>query len=161
MFLLRIKSNKFYMVRKSLKKNLKIIGEISFLNKGYKGNQSFYNFMKSMFGFRFYWFTVFSTLFGLRKESTLGLLGIFLLKIEQISLKHFQLRLYLKKSIRDQINFHKEQRTYAGMRHLLGLPVRGQRTHTNHKTIKKLEPRTILIKSRRQERRLINKKGKK
>ncbi|RZL40868.1 MAG: 30S ribosomal protein S13 [Pedobacter sp.] len=36
------------------------------------------------------------------------------------------------------INFLKSNRLYRGMRHKYGLPVRGQRTHTNAKTVKKI-----------------------
>lgn len=36
------------------------------------------------------------------------------------------------------IKFLKKIKCYVGIRHRFGLPVRGQRTHTNAKTIKKL-----------------------
>lgn len=36
------------------------------------------------------------------------------------------------------IQFLKSNRLYRGMRHKYGLPVRGQRTHTNAKTVKKI-----------------------
>lgn len=37
----------------------------------------------------------------------------------------------LRDSIKDNINFLKEIRSYRGFRHHLNLPCRGQRTHTN------------------------------
>jgi small subunit ribosomal protein S13 len=43
----------------------------------------------------------------------------------------------LKKSVNINIFFLVENRTYKGIRHQLGLPARGQRTHTNAKTKKK------------------------
>ncbi|ODV63673.1 mitochondrial 37S ribosomal protein uS13m [Ascoidea rubescens DSM 1968] len=43
-----------------------------------------------------------------------------------------------KTQIRDNIAFKKNIGSYAGMRHVLGLPVHGQRTKNNAKTAKKL-----------------------
>ena len=43
----------------------------------------------------------------------------------------------LQESIRDNISFIKNIKTYRGLRHKASLPVRGQRTHTNAKTCKK------------------------
>lgn len=37
----------------------------------------------------------------------------------------------------DNINFLKQNKSYRGLRHRRNLPVRGQRTHTNAKTVKK------------------------
>ncbi len=37
----------------------------------------------------------------------------------------------------EYINAHKQNKTYKGWRHLLNLPVRGQRTHSNARTRKK------------------------
>lgn len=42
----------------------------------------------------------------------------------------------LKDSIKDRIVFLSKIKTYSGVRHRLGYPVRGQRTHTNAKTKK-------------------------
>lgn len=44
----------------------------------------------------------------------------------------------LKENIRTNIFFLIENKTYKGVRHKLGQPVRGQRTHTNAKTKKKI-----------------------
>ena len=43
----------------------------------------------------------------------------------------------LKNHIKSCINFLLENKTYKGIRHKLKYPVRGQRTRTNAKTIKK------------------------
>lgn len=43
----------------------------------------------------------------------------------------------LQTSIKENISFMKNNRTYKGLRHKVSLPVRGQRTHTNAKTCKK------------------------
>ena len=42
----------------------------------------------------------------------------------------------LRKEIRENINRLKSIRSYRGIRHLVGLPVRGQRTKTNARTVK-------------------------
>lgn len=42
----------------------------------------------------------------------------------------------LKESIKETISFLSKTKTYKGVRHKLGYPVRGQRTHTNAKTKK-------------------------
>ena len=161
MFISLIKSNKYFSLKKNIKKvNNKIQSEVSFLNKGYLGELTLYDFLKSIFGFNVHWFNMFSTLYGLRKKTKLGMMGFVLLKMEQIALKHFQLRLYLEKIIRDNIKFKVTIQSYVGIRHMQGLPVRGQRTHTNSKTIRKLEPRKMSVKSRRQQRK-ANKKDKK
>lgn len=44
----------------------------------------------------------------------------------------------LKKYIQDRINFYFEIRSVKGLRHKQGYPIRGQRTHTNAKTKKRL-----------------------
>ena len=44
----------------------------------------------------------------------------------------------LKIKIRKIINFYINIKTYKGLRHQSKQPVRGQRTHTNAKTVKKL-----------------------
>jgi ribosomal protein S13 len=45
----------------------------------------------------------------------------------------------LKIKIEKQISYYKNLKNYKGMRHLYRYPVRGQRTHTNAKTQKKLK----------------------
>jgi len=43
----------------------------------------------------------------------------------------------LQESVKENVSFIKNIRTYKGLRHKASLPVRGQRTHTNAKTCKK------------------------
>lgn len=45
----------------------------------------------------------------------------------------------LKRSVRDNILKLINMRAYRGMRHELGLPVNGQRTHSNASTAKKFK----------------------
>jgi small subunit ribosomal protein S13 len=71
-------------------------------------------------------------------------------RIEPKSLKKKQISLFfngintitrysaLKENIRINILFLIENKTYKGIRHKSGQPVRGQRTHTNAKTKRKI-----------------------
>jgi small subunit ribosomal protein S13 len=45
----------------------------------------------------------------------------------------------LKQNIKDNIDFIIKHKTYKGMRHKQQFPARGQRTHTNAKTKKKIK----------------------
>ena len=58
---------------------------------------------------------------------------------------YIELKLRIKKTasllqtiIKKRINTHISIKSYQGLRHKNGYPVRGQRTHTNAKTQKKL-----------------------
>jgi len=42
-------------------------------------------------------------------------------------------------NVKKIINFHSNIKTYKGVRHRLKYPIRGQRTHTNAKTRKKIK----------------------
>jgi small subunit ribosomal protein S13 len=44
----------------------------------------------------------------------------------------------LKMEIKESINYLKKLKSFKGIRHKLGYPCRGQRTHTNARTAKKL-----------------------
>lgn len=63
------------------------------------------------------------------------------LKLKQKSdlekkLKSFKHGKKLKDNVKETIGFLSKIKTYKGVRHKLGYPVRGQRTHTNAKTKK-------------------------
>jgi len=60
-------------------------------------------------------------------------------KVAQIEryVKKIILSKKLPQQVRKNINFLKTMRSYRGVRHKAGLPVRGQRTQTNAKTAKK------------------------
>jgi small subunit ribosomal protein S13 len=71
------------------------------------------------------------TTINLLKKNQLNRLTVYInknIKIEQL----------LKKQKKDQLNKLLIIKTNRGIRRNLGLPVRGQRTHTNSKTCKKL-----------------------
>jgi ribosomal protein S13 len=66
----------------------------------------------------------------------------FNLKIGTIKKNLLFEQLKKKKTLKEKnfhlnINFLKKIKCYKGIRHVLNLPVRGQRTHTNAKTSKK------------------------
>ena len=46
----------------------------------------------------------------------------------------------LKESVKNKIDFSIKNKTFRGMRHKQKYPVRGQRTHTNAKTRKRVNP---------------------
>lgn len=58
--------------------------------------------------------------------------------IEKIIKKNFIVEEKLRKDLRENINNILGMRTYRATRHRAGLPVRGQRTHTNKQTQKLL-----------------------
>jgi small subunit ribosomal protein S13 len=96
-------------------------------------------------------FNTFFSLYGVKKSSKLVLtnkLGVnSRINVTFIKQKNFNYlsNLYLdalvgnklQASIKENISFMKNNRTYKGLRHKVSLPVRGQRTHTNAKTCKK------------------------
>lgn len=53
--------------------------------------------------------------------------------------KNIKIEQFLKKDKKDKVNELLNIKNNRGIRHSLGLPVRGQRTHTNAKTAKKLK----------------------
>lgn len=61
--------------------------------------------------------------------------------------KNIKIEQLLKKDKKDRLNELLEIKLYRGIRQSQGLPVRGQRTHTNAKTIKKV--RHLLIPQKR------------
>ncbi|MBI3314195.1 MAG: 30S ribosomal protein S13 [Candidatus Omnitrophica bacterium] len=57
-------------------------------------------------------------------------------QITTIIQKHFKVEGDLRREIQQNIKRLMDIRSYRGSRHLKGLPVRGQRTHTNSRTRK-------------------------
>ena len=61
-------------------------------------------------------------------------------QIRQLS-KYIRKYFLIEQDLRKQLNLQKQKlitiKTCRGLRNLKGLPVRGQRTHTNRKTIQK------------------------
>jgi small subunit ribosomal protein S13 len=59
-------------------------------------------------------------------------------KITKYISNNYKVASFLKKAISETITQYVKIRHYKGIRHEKGLPVRGQRTHTNAQTIKKM-----------------------
>ena len=72
--------------------------------------------------------------------------------------KNIKIEQFLKKDKKDKINNLLEIKNIRGIRISQGLPVRGQRTHTNAKTAKKLK--NIFIQKEISRNKIINKSNK-
>jgi len=59
----------------------------------------------------------------------------------------------LQKAVKEHVDHHISIKSFKGFRHIFGLPVRGQRTHTNAQTAKKL----ALFATRRRSKSLVRK----
>jgi small subunit ribosomal protein S13 len=60
-------------------------------------------------------------------------------KKQELYFSSFTLNVNLKKQKFEDISFQKKIKSYRGDRHKLRYPCRGQRTHTNAKTVKKIK----------------------
>ena len=102
--------------------------------------------------------------FGLSKNAHSGVIKIISLNlefdIEYYILKKKTVSFPLKQEIKDNIRKKIIKRIYQGMRHNLGLPVHGQRTHSNCKTVKKTFNKNIVITSGFKNKNLLKKKTK-
>ncbi len=75
--------------------------------------------------------------------------------------KNIKIEQLLKKSKKDRLNELLEIKSSRGIRQSLGLPVRGQRTHTNAKTAKKIKKIFIQKQSSNTKKRTTKPKKKK
>lgn len=57
-------------------------------------------------------------------------------KIKEYIEKNYKIEGELKRLVKQNINMLKEIQAYRGTRHMRGLPVRGQRTKTNSRTVR-------------------------
>jgi len=57
-------------------------------------------------------------------------------KIKEVIEKNFKIEGELRQVVKQNVGLLKEMRTYRGMRHERSLPVRGQRTKTNSRTVR-------------------------
>ena len=67
-----------------------------------------------------------------------SLKGVEISKICKYIATQYKVGTTLQKTVSDDIKKHIKIRNYKGIRHTLKLPVRGQRTHTNAKTRKRV-----------------------
>ncbi len=73
--------------------------------------------------------------------------------------KNIKIEQLLKKEKKDRLNELLEIKTNRGIRQSQGLPVRGQRTHTNAKTVRKFRTITVSKKIVSKTKRLKKKKN--
>jgi len=87
--------------------------------------------------------------FGLARNAHTGIIKIATETLE-FDIEYYILRkrfvsFPLKQEIKDNIRKKILKRIYEGYRHQKGLPVRGQRTHSNSKTVKKTFNKNIVL----------------
>lgn len=116
-------------------KELKNISEFILKNK----NKTLYSL--NIHGVNLFTIKKIELLNGFSKNVKLSLISL----NEVYSLKYQLVFFYdlEKNKIFKNILRYKKIRNYRGMRHILRLPVRGQRTHTNAKTIKKYNKKEL------------------
>jgi len=89
--------------------------------------------------------------YGLSKNAKAGIVHIIDINleydIEYYILKRRSVSFPLKQEIKENIQKKIVKRIYQGYRHEIGLPVHGQRTHSNSKTVKKTFNKNIVMTS--------------
>jgi small subunit ribosomal protein S13 len=73
--------------------------------------------------------------------------------------ENYSIGLDLKSLLRREIERYKQISAYRGIRHAQGLPCRGQRTHTNGKTVRALT-RPVVVKGESTAQRVRGSRGK-
>lgn len=119
--------------------------QIYFLNKGFSEGKKVRQALQSIFGIGNFYASQICDIIGIGPESTFGDLSP---NMQNQLQKLLQTRYYtgsdLALLIQQDVQHFVSIGTTRGIRHTLGLPVRGQRTRTNAKTSRK---RQILKKS--------------
>ena len=100
--------------------------------------------------------------FGLSKEAHSGIIRIIDINlefdIEYYILKNKKVSFPLKQEIKDNIRKKIIKKIYQGIRHQSGLPVHGQRTHSNSKTVKKTFNSNVVLSTGFKNENLLKKK---
>ena len=100
--------------------------------------------------------------FGLTKNAHVGVIKIIdetlEYDIEYYILKQRFVSFPLRQEIKDNIRKKIVKRIYEGYRHQVGLPLRGQRTHSNSKTVKKNYNKNIVLSTGFKSKDLYKKK---
>ena len=78
--------------------------------------------------------------------------------IEYYILKSMNVSFPLKQEVKDNIRKKIIKKIYQGYRHQTGLPVHGQRTHSNSKTVKKTYSSNLLLSTGFKKDNLLRKK---
>lgn len=112
---------------------------IYFLNTYLDLKNYLYFSLTKIFGINLFLSTQICKKFGFTKKSFLKDVSFEILnRIRKYILTMYKIQDQLKNFIYSSIHLHIYNKSIIGLRHKLKLPVRGQRTHTNRKTVKKL-----------------------
>lgn len=113
---------------------------IQLFNKNYNNNTIIVKLLQDIFGIGFSKAKYLCFKYGLNLKSKISDVDDHVLRIILKDLKQNNIiDVDLKKIIHKNIKIKKNINCYQGFRHLKNLPVRGQRTHTNGKTRKKIK----------------------
>lgn len=94
--------------------------------------------LTQIFGINFFSANIICKKFGFSKNSLLGDVSLEILNnIRKFILSKYIVQEQLRNNIQYSIQQHVLCKSVKGLRHKLKLPVRGQRTRTNHKTQKR------------------------
>jgi small subunit ribosomal protein S13 len=96
------------------------------------------NELNTIYGIGFGKIKLLTRVFNIYKKSFIGLSSNSKLRIKSIIIKTIKTGPLLRKHNKSSLNLLKSIKCYKGQRHILHLPLRGQRTCTNHKTQRKL-----------------------
>jgi ribosomal protein S13 len=103
--------------------------------------------------------------FGLNKQAHCGIIKIIDIAlefdIEYYILKKRNVSFPLRQEIKDNIRKKIIKKVYQGLRHEVGLPVHGQRTHSNSKTCKKTHNIGLVLSTGFKKTNLLKKQIKK
>ena len=112
---------------------------IQFLNTQLTSNKKLIVSLSQIFGINLFLATSVCRKFGFNKNSYVKDVNLSTLNnMRKFITTQISIQDRLKKQVKASITFLGEIKSVKGLRHKLKLPVRGQRTRTNHKTRKKL-----------------------
>jgi small subunit ribosomal protein S13 len=116
-----------------------IKNSIQFLNTQFSLDKKLIVSLTQIFGINLYLATLICRKFGFNKNSYIKDLNTDVInEMRKFIISKFLIQSTLKRQVQTSISFLNEIKSVKGLRHKLKLPVRGQRTRTNHKTIKRL-----------------------
>lgn len=127
------------LLKIKLRKKKLIIKKIKFINKYFLSIIKFISIMKKIFGINFYIGLQICRVFGLNYNIKIGYVDFLILKkIADFFISYLLVERGLRRFRNSLLIERKVNGCVLGIRLLNGLPIHGQRTHTNGKTVKKL-----------------------
>jgi small subunit ribosomal protein S13 len=113
--------------------------KIKFLNSYYASNKRFVDCMRKVFGINYYMALQVSKMCGFSLNYKISFIPAYYLNyISDFFISYFLVERGLKKFRNNIFLERKENGSIAGFRLFKGLPVNGQRTHTNSKTVRRM-----------------------